>query len=124
MNEIAADADDPVRGPSAGRVRTAVWMPAMTGARAAGRGRGVDVVSPAGAAVAALLVALTVIGTRLLWVNTTPYLIRALDRRPQQRLRRLNARQRFPSGWAGFRGGVSLAAALPSRSRCRAATWW
>ena len=79
---------------------------------AAGRGRGADVVSPAGAAVAALLVALTVIGTRLVWVNTTPYLIRALDRRPQQRLRRLNARQRFPSGWAGFRGGVSLAAAL------------
>jgi CPA1 family monovalent cation:H+ antiporter len=84
----------------------------LVGLQLRGAVEGLTSVSPAGAAVAALLVALTVIGTRLLWVNTTPYLIRALDRRPQQRLRRLNARQRFPSGWAGFRGGVSLAAAL------------
>ncbi|RZT84679.1 sodium/proton antiporter (CPA1 family) [Pseudonocardia sediminis] len=60
----------------------------------------------------ALLVALAVIGTRLLWSNTTPYLIRALDRRPAQRLRRVGARQRLANSWAGFRGGVSLAAAL------------
>ena len=84
----------------------------LVGLQLRGAVEGLTSVSPAGAAVAALLVALTVIGTRLVWVNTTPYLIRALDRRPQQRLRRLNARQRFPSGWAGFRGGVSLAAAL------------
>jgi Na+/H+ antiporter len=60
----------------------------------------------------AALVALTVIGTRLLWSYTTPYLIRALDRRPAQRLRRVGARQRLATAWSGFRGGVSLAAAL------------
>jgi Na+/H+ antiporter len=53
-----------------------------------------------------------VIGTRLLWVHSTPYVIRALDRRPVQRTRRLGWRPRMVSGWAGFRGGVSLAAAL------------
>ncbi|HEX2073066.1 MAG TPA: Na+/H+ antiporter [Geodermatophilus sp.] len=60
----------------------------------------------------ALLVALVVIGTRLLWTNATPYLIRAVDRRPAQRLRRVGFRQRQPLAWAGFRGAVSLAAAL------------
>lgn len=64
------------------------------------------------AALITLLVAAAVIGTRLVWVYTVPYVIRALDRRPQQRLRRVGARQRFPVAWAGFRGGVSLAAAL------------
>lgn len=58
------------------------------------------------------LVSLTVVGTRLLWGYTTPYVIRALDRRPQQRLRRVGARQRLVSSAAGFRGAVSLAAAL------------
>jgi CPA1 family monovalent cation:H+ antiporter len=60
----------------------------------------------------ALLVALVVVGTRLVWTNTTPYLIRALDRRPAQRQRRVGFRQRQPLAWAGFRGAVSLAAAL------------
>ncbi|OLF17826.1 Na+/H+ antiporter [Actinophytocola xanthii] len=60
----------------------------------------------------ALAVAGTVIGTRLLWAYTVPYLIRAIDRRPQQRLRRVGARHRLPNAWAGFRGAVSLAAAL------------
>jgi CPA1 family monovalent cation:H+ antiporter len=46
------------------------------------------------------------------WSNITPYIIRAVDRRPQQRLRRVGFRQRQPSAWAGFRGAVSLAAAL------------
>jgi len=59
-----------------------------------------------------LLIALVVIVVRLAWVNTTPYLIRALDRRPIQRTLRVPARQRLVSGWAGFRGAVSLAAAL------------
>jgi monovalent cation/hydrogen antiporter len=43
---------------------------------------------------------------------TVPYIIRLVDRRPQQRLRRLGARHRLPVAWSGFRGGVSLAAAL------------
>lgn len=53
-----------------------------------------------------------VILTRLLYMNTIPYLIRAVDRRPQQRARRMGARQRTPIAWGGVRGGVSLAAAL------------
>jgi monovalent cation/hydrogen antiporter len=59
-----------------------------------------------------LVVAFAVIAVRLIWVNTTPYLIRAIDRRPYQRTLRIGARQRLASGWAGFRGAVSLAAAL------------
>jgi Na+/H+ antiporter len=61
-------------------------------------------------AVAAICAA--VVGTRFLWLFTTPYLIRVLDRRPRQRLRRVGARPRVLSGVAGFRGAVSLAAAL------------
>jgi Na+/H+ antiporter len=53
-----------------------------------------------------------VAGTRLLWFFTMPYLVRALDRRPQQRLRRVSARFRLVLAWAGMRGAVSLAAAL------------
>jgi monovalent cation/hydrogen antiporter len=53
-----------------------------------------------------------VIVTRLLWVFTVPYIIRALDRRPSQIARRAGARERLISGWSGMRGAVSLAAAL------------
>jgi Na+/H+ antiporter len=49
---------------------------------------------------------------RLVWFFTVPYLIRALDRRPAQRARRIPARQRLLVGWSGMRGAVSLAAAL------------
>ncbi len=59
-----------------------------------------------------LLIATAVFVTRLLWSNTTPYIIRALDRRPVQRSRRIGFRGRLPNAWAGFRGAVSLAAAL------------
>jgi CPA1 family monovalent cation:H+ antiporter len=53
-----------------------------------------------------------VVGTRFLWLFTTPYLVRALDRRPAQRERRVGAAPRIVVGWAGMRGAVSLAAAL------------
>ncbi|WP_375491032.1 Na+/H+ antiporter [uncultured Jatrophihabitans sp.] len=53
-----------------------------------------------------------VIGVRWVWLYTTPYLIRMLDRRPAQRLRRVGARQRTVSAVTGFRGAVSLAAVL------------
>jgi Na+/H+ antiporter len=53
-----------------------------------------------------------VVGVRLIWTNTMPYVVRALDRRPQQQARRLGWRTRQISAWAGMRGGVSLAAAL------------
>jgi monovalent cation/hydrogen antiporter len=60
----------------------------------------------------AALVCATVIGTRFAFAFTIPYVIRALDRRPSQRARRLGARPRIVSSWAGMRGAVSLAAAL------------
>lgn len=60
-----------------------------------------------GAAVSA-----AVILTRLAWLNTMPFVIRALDRRPAQRLRRVGWRARMVVAWAGMRGAVSLAAAL------------
>jgi len=62
--------------------------------------------------IAVAVVSGVVVGTRFVWLFTTPYLIRMLDRRPQQRLRRVGARPRVVSGLAGFRGAVSLAAAL------------
>jgi monovalent cation/hydrogen antiporter len=62
--------------------------------------------------VAVAAVSAAVIGARFAWVFTTPYLIRLLDRRPQQRLRRVGPRARVVSAVAGFRGAVSLAAAL------------
>jgi CPA1 family monovalent cation:H+ antiporter len=58
------------------------------------------------------LVSLVVIGMRLAWMFTVPYLTRLLDRRESQRERRISARARLIVGWAGMRGSVSLAAAL------------
>ena len=58
------------------------------------------------------LVCATVIGTRFVWTFTMPYVIRALDRRPAQRERRVGPRPRIVVAWAGMRGAVSLAAAL------------
>ena len=60
----------------------------------------------------AALVSGAVIGTRFAWLFTTPYLIRALDRRPRQRERRVGAAARVVMAWSGLRGAVSLATAL------------
>jgi CPA1 family monovalent cation:H+ antiporter len=60
----------------------------------------------------ALVVTGMVVGTRLLWFFTVPYLIRVLDRRPAQRARRVGARWRLVIAWSGMRGAVSLAVAL------------
>jgi Na+/H+ antiporter len=60
----------------------------------------------------ALAVTGMVVGTRLLWFFTVPYLVRAIDRRPAQRARRVGARWRFVMAWSGMRGAVSLAVAL------------
>jgi len=59
-----------------------------------------------------LLISAVVIGVRLAWQFTVPYIIRALDRRSSQRERRAPARLRLIVGWAGMRGSVALAAAL------------
>ena len=74
--------------------------------------RGLTSTSLLQALVDTLVVTAVVIGVRWAWTYTTPYLIRLLDRRPQQRLRRVGARQRTVSAVAGFRGAVSLAAVL------------
>jgi Na+/H+ antiporter len=58
------------------------------------------------------LVCAAVIAIRFMWMFTVPYLIRAVDRRPQQRERRVGAAARIVAAWAGMRGAVSLAAAL------------
>ena len=58
------------------------------------------------------LVSLVVIGVRLAWVFTVPYVTRIIDRRESQRERRIPAGPRLVIGWAGMRGSVSLAAAL------------
>lgn len=74
--------------------------------------RGLSSFSLTYAVWAALAISGVVILTRLGWSYTVPYLIRAVDRRPQQRTRRVGARHRLPLAWAGVRGAVSLAAAL------------
>jgi monovalent cation/hydrogen antiporter len=60
----------------------------------------------------AALVCATVIGVRFVWLFTTPYIVRVLDRRPQQRERRVGAAARVVVAWSGLRGAVSLATAL------------
>src|SRR5436190_289844 len=60
----------------------------------------------------ALAISGVVITTRLVWANTVPYIIRALDRREGQRARRVGAGPRLIVAWSGMRGAVSLAAAL------------
>jgi Na+/H+ antiporter len=76
---------------------------AVRGLTGTAMGRGV-------AAVVAVSVA--VVAVRFAWLFTTAYLIRLIDRRPEQRLRRVSNRARVMSGVAGFRGAVSLAAAI------------
>jgi monovalent cation/hydrogen antiporter len=60
----------------------------------------------------ALAVSGVVVGARIVWAMTVPYVIRALDRRASQRARRTTIRQRMIVAWSGMRGAVSLAAAL------------
>lgn len=60
----------------------------------------------------AVLVGVTVIVVRIVLANIAVVVIRTLDRRPSQRARRTDWRQRFIVQWSGFRGAVSLAAAL------------
>ncbi|MCW2663037.1 MAG: Na+/H+ antiporter [Mycobacterium sp.] len=60
----------------------------------------------------ALAVTGVVIVSRIVWGEITTALLRLFDRRQVQRERRVDWRQRFVTAWAGFRGAVSLAAAL------------
>lgn len=64
------------------------------------------------ALTATVVVWIVVIAVRIAFLFAAAHLIRLIDRRPQQRLRRVSGRARIVSGVAGFRGAVSLAAAL------------
>jgi monovalent cation/hydrogen antiporter len=84
----------------------------LIGVQFVGVVRDLDGVGVGRAVAFALVVTAVVVGTRLAWVHVTTWLVRLIDRRPAQRLRRATWRQRTATGWAGFRGAVSLAAAL------------
>lgn len=62
-------------------------------------------------AVGALLVSVTVIGTRLVWNATVPYAAYALEL-PGRSYARTSFQERLVISWSGLRGAVSLAAAL------------
>lgn len=59
-----------------------------------------------------LVVCVVLVAVRIGFLFLSAYVIRALDRRPEQRLRRVSHRSRVVSGLSGFRGAVSLAVAL------------
>ncbi len=77
--------------------------------------RGLTSVDLARGLIAVVVVSAAVIGVRFAWVFTTTYLIRALDRRPQQRLRRVGAR----AGWSARSPGSAAPCRWPPRSRSR-----
>jgi len=60
----------------------------------------------------AAAVCAAVIAVRFLWNFVVTFLIRVLDRRASQLVRRATWRTRVVGSWAGMRGAVSLAAAL------------
>jgi NhaP-type Na+/H+ or K+/H+ antiporter len=62
--------------------------------------------------VAVFVVCVVLVVVRVAFLFVSVYVIRAVDRRPSQRLRRVSHRSRIVSGLCGFRGAVSLAAAL------------
>jgi monovalent cation:H+ antiporter, CPA1 family len=74
--------------------------------------RGLDSVGLSRGILIALGTCAMIVAVRFGWMFTSPYLIRLLDRRPVQRARRLSSRPRTVIAAAGFRGAVSLAAAL------------
>ncbi|WP_419664948.1 Na+/H+ antiporter [Streptomyces sp. 2-1] len=64
------------------------------------------------ALIAIGVVSVVLVAVRFVFLFASAYLIRAIDRRPQQRELRISHRARVVSGLAGFRGAVSLAVAL------------
>ncbi|MEV4198429.1 Na+/H+ antiporter [Micromonospora globbae] len=74
--------------------------------------RSVTSVSIGRAVVIAAVVTLVVVLTRTAWIMLFAYVYRAVDRRSAQRAARATWRVRLVASWTGFRGAVSLAAAL------------
>ncbi|WP_235508183.1 Na+/H+ antiporter [Agromyces sp. Soil535] len=70
------------------------------------------------ALVMAVVVWLVILAVGYAFLFGAVALIRLLDRRPSQRARRMGYRTRIVGGMAGFRGAVSLAAALAVPRRC------
>ncbi|WP_104103430.1 Na+/H+ antiporter [Arthrobacter sp. 08Y14] len=68
------------------------------------------------------VVTVVIVAVRLAYLFGTTYLIRLLDRRESQLARRISNRARVVSGLAGFRGAVSLAAALATPRSTAAGT--
>jgi Na+/H+ antiporter len=64
------------------------------------------------AVIMALAVTGVVVVSRFFWGEATTAVLRLVDRREVQRNRRVSWRQRMVTAYAGFRGAVSLAAAL------------
>lgn len=84
----------------------------LVGLQAQAAVRGLSSIDVARACGTIAVVCGVLIGVRIAFQFASVYAIRALDRRPAQRLRRASHRFRIISGIAGFRGAVSLAAAL------------
>lgn len=84
----------------------------LVGLEAQSAVRGLSSVRVATAVALVVVVSAVIVGVRFGWMFTSPYVIRAVDRRQVQRTRRLGARARAVMAAAGFRGAVSLAAAL------------
>ncbi|MGO4649477.1 Na+/H+ antiporter [Nocardia sp. 2YAB30] len=74
--------------------------------------RGLTSIGMARALAAVVIVAVALLVVRIAFLVVSAYVIRGIDRRPEQKLRRVSNRARVVSGMAGFRGAVSLAAAL------------
>jgi monovalent cation/hydrogen antiporter len=93
-------------------INGALWV--FVGVQLPGAVRGVSRVDGGIHHALAMAAAITVVlvSTRIVWGEATTVLIRTVDRREVQRERRIAWRQRMVSNWAGFRGAVSLAAAI------------
>ena len=89
-----------------------LWV--FVGVQIPGAVRGIDHVDGGlrHAVFLALAVTGVVVASRFVWGEVTTFLLRVFDRRQLQRSRRVTWRQRMVTAWAGFRGAVSLAAAL------------
>ncbi|WP_028047963.1 Na+/H+ antiporter [Cellulomonas sp. URHE0023] len=84
----------------------------LVGIEAQTAARNLVSIEPATAVVVVLAVCVVILTVRLTFLVVSAYAIRLLDRRPEQRLRRMSNRARVLSTVAGVRGAVSLAAAL------------
>ena len=84
----------------------------LVGLQAQAAVRGLSSIDLARACATIAAICAVLIAVRMAFQFVSVYLIRAIDRRPAQRLRRAGHRFRVIAGIAGFRGAVSLAAAL------------